>query len=172
MHKKNVVIGMLLGATFTLIGLGTLGYGVYERRMGQQSLDWPTTDGEVVESRVASTSGDGTIFYPVIRYQYHVGDDHFDADRIRFAAVGRSTGWFADEMVEKYPVGSTARVYYNPASPDQAVLLPGAFARSWGLMGAGLAFLLFAMFSIRFALKEVWGGNRRESRFMMLGARR
>ena len=105
---------------------------------------WPVATGRIVESKVeeyrqsAGSSGTYagsrarmTLYRPVVRYQYEVNGKRFHGDRI-----AQSPGWnrgvadFAAAVTQRYPVGSTVDVRYNPKRPNEAVLEPRT-PRSW-----------------------------------------
>jgi hypothetical protein len=113
------------GGVFVILGsvfLALLFTGTWQ---GKASLQWPTVEGEIVESFVSEEYDEGRCYRPKIRYRYQVNDQEYTSELTTFKAywLVRKT---AEKMVDRYPVGSRVQVHYNPRRPKQAVLEPGA----------------------------------------------
>ena len=93
----------------------------------EQAKQWPTVAGTILESRVqsrTSSSDSGTEFDPVIRYQYRVQGQQYVNNT--WQKIGNSpTRREAQEIVQRYPQGTRTTVYYDPADPQNSVLVPG-----------------------------------------------
>ena len=150
----NPSMEKLSGAiVFTGIGIviALFTYSAYKTSL--ESKDWPTVDGVIIKSEVeqqTSTSGEGankktTVkSYPKIAYQYQISGQPYEGTKISFS----SSSGNANQIVSRYPKGKTVRVFYNPAKPKQAVLVPGnsglnyvpfIFAGVFILLGVGMA---------------------------------
>jgi hypothetical protein len=104
-----------------------------------RARNFPTTTGQVLESKVSSRSGGrGSRTYDLnIRYRYVVDDKIFESGRYRYSSSFSSwNARWAEEAVATRRVGSEIPVFYNPADPRDAVLSPG-------LGGEDLFLLLF-----------------------------
>lgn len=105
---------------------------------GLQSENWPTALGHINSSTIKThSSQEGTGYEPVIQYSYVISGVKYHSERIH---VG-STGWAglygrARQMVARFRVGKTVKVYYHPQHPQQAVLIPGL------QLGVTLVFLI------------------------------
>lgn len=113
------------GAVFIFFGfvfLALLSTGVWQ---GKASVEWPTAEGEIIESYVNEEYDEGRVYRPKVRYRFEVNDQEYTSDLITFKAywLVRKT---AEKMVDRYPVGSRVQVHYNPRRPKQAVLEAGA----------------------------------------------
>jgi hypothetical protein len=102
----------------------------------EQANHWPTVAGTILESRVqirTSSSDTGTEFDPIIRYQYRVQRQQYVNDT--WQKIGNSpTRHEAQEIVNRYPQGKRTTVYYDPADPQNSVLVPGNTSEtSWVL---------------------------------------
>lgn len=126
-----------------------------QRRDFKASASWPSIPGKIVSSNIIedierSRDDDGretesTTYRPDIRFAYHVGDAYYTADTWKVGGiVGSSSPKYAQGVVARYPAGRGVKVYYNPASPDVAVLdpanrdgaaLPLIFGLAFGLAG-------------------------------------
>jgi hypothetical protein len=103
---------------------------------GEQANHWPTVMGTILEAKVQSqnTSSDSGIQYvPMIRYQYLVQGRQYVNDT--WQKIGNSpTRQEAQEIVGRYPQGKRTTVYYDPADPQNSVLVPGNTSEtSWVL---------------------------------------
>jgi energy-coupling factor transporter transmembrane protein EcfT len=149
----NPGVEKLAGAIiFTGIGIliALFSYSAY--KTSAESKDWPTVEGVIVKSEIeqqTSTSGEGTNkkttvnSYPKIAYRYQVdGQDHKCTKISFFSASGN-----ANQVVSRYPKGKTIRVYYNPAKPQQAVLVPGGSGFPLVSFYFAGAFILIGVFS-------------------------
>lgn len=148
MSVLTIVVGTVLAAGGSLF-LGGLLIGLW---LGASSRRWPTTEGEVLDSRaeVDPTSDPGDLSYrPKVRYRYRVNDREYVSENLTYK--GYST---AQEVVEamagRYPTGSQVQVYYHPRHPNRAVLEPGTTLWQYlipimlaaGGMATGIALLL------------------------------
>lgn len=108
---------------------GGIGYYIYTRSqkakvVQQAAQSWLTTQGQVVLSRVEVSGGDTTSVQPRIAYQYQVGAQMYQSEVIRAGSqfFSISSSRQAYDTVDRYPVGATVTVYYNPANPSEAAL--------------------------------------------------
>ncbi len=86
---------------------------------------FPTTAGTVTVSHVDHVPGSWKATW-LFEYEYAVGDGTYIGTRKSELSPQRSVKRFAAEGEAKlYPVGSTVRVYYDPADPANARLVPG-----------------------------------------------
>ena len=122
----------LLGFTvfIILISLGGLIALYFYRRSSQtarSSNNWPSVVGEIVSSFIGEQQTRDHVFHePIITYSYNVGGRDYQAKRVvigQWAHAG-NLAW-TEQKVQKYRPGKSVTVYYNPNSPEMAVLEPG-----------------------------------------------
>jgi len=108
---------------------GGLGYWIYKRSQQakgaqQAAQSWLATAGTVVLSRVEVSGGETASVNPRVAYQYQVGAQTYQSEIIRAGSqfFSVSSGRNAYDTVDRYPVGATVTVYYNPANPAEAAL--------------------------------------------------
>lgn len=138
-----------------LVAAGSFVAYLNQRRDFKASASWPAIPGKIVSSDIIedierSRDEDGretesTTYRPDIRFAYHVGDAYYTADTWKVGGiVGSGSPKYAQGVVARYPAGRGVKVYYNPASPDVAVLdpanrdgaaLPLIFGLAFGLAG-------------------------------------
>ena len=92
------------------------------RRTAAQAQSWATTTGRVILSTLEARRGSkgGTVYYPVVQYQYRVHAMDYESRKIMPGMEWGGSG--AQAVVAKYPTGSTVTVYYNPENPAEALL--------------------------------------------------
>jgi hypothetical protein len=112
-------------------------------KRGTASMHWPTVPGQIQQSVVQYHSGDGGRYSPWIQYGFTVAGQRYQCDMITYRSLPTDRA-AAESYVERYPPGSPVHVFYDPESPDVAVLEPGADRRSY-LIGAAVLFILFAV---------------------------
>jgi hypothetical protein len=128
-------------------GIVLLAWGAYEIKGSRESGSWPTAQGTIRSSSVSKrTTRDSnhrtrTTCYPKVGFQYQVDGRNYTSSRIAFGTgdTGGSAKW-ARKIVNKYPVGKTVMVYYNPQDPQYGVLESGITWRSIIFLLAGIAF--------------------------------
>ncbi len=160
-----------------LIGmLSLLGFGVRDAWHGWRSSGWPQVMGTVIESSVASretrtdirrvgkenrpvdermTTHLGTVFYPEIKYRYEVAGRACEGVRIMISdGVDLEDPAIAKALAEKYAVGTSVPVFYNPRDVTLAVLQPGISEGATAQVVIGLAFSLVFGALLAFAISK------------------
>jgi len=150
-----MAFGLLCFGTFILVfGIAAV-WMLYtyfrQRREASESAAWPATQGKIVLSTVkasnfydrdSSGTWQKTFYFPNVQYEYSVMGKTYTGKRIAFGASrGFRSRAPAEKILERYPVGATVTVYYNPNDPADAVL--ERQLRSGGsLLFIGIAFAL------------------------------
>jgi hypothetical protein len=114
-----------------------LGFIFEEANDGRDAVNWPTTSGQVVETKVTShtstssigsgsrtTTSSSTSYIPWVLYRYSVGGLELDNHKVQIM-TSYETRSEAMLVTDEYPVGSTVTVHYKPDDPDKSVLVPG-----------------------------------------------
>lgn len=146
-----------VGTGLLLIGLAWMGLFAFIHfravAKANASETWPTTPGKVLSSQVVEEEsrdregGTSTWYNPVVTYSYDVGRGPLQSSRIRFANMRQARRAKAEEIVARYPEGSTPMVRYNPEKPAEAVLESQKPGPLYLVMAAfGLLFVLFGLF--------------------------
>jgi hypothetical protein len=118
-------IGNILGF---LVMSGVMLYilGVYGNkfRLVRQSRRWPSTMGEIIQSKVVRESNhDGSYYSAKVVYRYSARGRVYEADTVQIGAGGNTGAKKkARRIVGRYPVGTQALVYFDPKQPDRACL--------------------------------------------------
>ncbi len=143
-RKKRERYWMLL---FLLGGLISLGKGGYDAYQALRSYTWPTVEGKIVSSTITSVKhpGETPTYYPDIRYAYRVEGKEYTGDRIFFGEYGTGSSSSAQAVIDKYKVGTSVTVYYDPRNPANAILERGARWASFALLAFGLLFVVVGL---------------------------
>jgi hypothetical protein len=113
-------------------------------------------DARIVSSTVATHRGSkGSVYYvPEITYAYVVDDTNYQSSRLRAIYVSGDDQW-ANDIVSAYRPEKTYKAYYNPARPDEAVLIHTySFAPYFAMLTAtfcisGIVWVWLALWSYR-----------------------
>jgi len=156
------LIGAALLVVFCAVGGYFLYAGFKNRRLARESELWPTTGGKVLAAEVSKrTSRDrkrgttSTYYTPSVRYSYLVVDQNYESTVIRFGSLESGSYKKAEEVVARYPVGSTISVRYDPTEPSRATLETASAAGQQILMGIVFIvapILILAVMAVIFAL--------------------
>ena len=127
----NIVLYSCLGFLILLL-LIYVGYSVYISRKRarayiEKAKSWPSTSGTVIASSTKSyKSGRNSsrTYYADIHYEYVVNGQSFKNTLVKagehFIRVTHAE--YANETVERYPVGAKVTVYFDPVNPKDSVL--------------------------------------------------
>lgn len=147
--KIAMICLAIIGVACVVAGIVMFGAAQAESRA---AMSWPSTPAHVDESRVeqrmvrnAAAASAQTFYRLVLSFSYEVGGRRYTSDR--FSLSGPSESDRLNDMEElqaRFPGGSTATAYYDPANPAQAVLDRSAPVGGLGIaIGVvGLVFLL------------------------------
>lgn len=118
----------LIGLALVLIAGAWLFHRLVSAR-SDVAAHWPTVVGTVTASRYeetteTTTDGDTRVrYFANVAYRYAVGERTFSSERIAFHGIDTHTRLIdVQAIVDRYPVGATVPVRYNPDAPGEAVL--------------------------------------------------
>lgn len=146
----TVLIPILLGGIFLILGIGMLIFGLRERKKAKTAAAWPTVSGTIASSRLDQSTRrerrEGrdyteTIYKPIVEYSYAIGGQTYQGNKIFPGATMSYDHGTAQNIVNRYQPGSTATVHYDPANPAMAVLEIKA-------KGGNLFFIMGIVFAI------------------------
>lgn len=116
------------------IGVGALYFGVHALRRAPAFLfqtigwrlvshRWPTVSGTIIgaEIRVTPDSDHRSFYEAVVRYAYIVRNQRYEASQADITSVSTSRD-LAQTVIARYPVGSSVPVYYDPQTPQRALI--------------------------------------------------
>ena len=130
---NSVVLFSLVAA-----GLGLALWGLYLMIWGMASRRWPSTEGKVIESEIRDyhePSNYGYTFH--VKYRFSARGTTQVGTRLQFGLGSYLTKEVAEQLAERYAVGSRIPVFYHPTK-DAAVLERGFTRPTYFLLVAGL----------------------------------
>jgi hypothetical protein len=124
--------GMLIAVT----GLAMFGLGADNVRIASRAFGWTETEGRVIASgsryvRAGGYWGRGSrrapimVEIPIIAYEYHVDSTVLHGERIDLVTPPSGLARDRADYLRTYTVGAVMAVYFDPASPADAVLRRG-----------------------------------------------
>ena len=120
------------------------------------SMSWPYVPGRVIAASVRQVvergdaqTRDITNYVPFVQYEYQVGGQNYQGNRLAFQEKGYNSHKKAFKLVAAYPAGNPVSVYYDPANPQNAVLERKAHGNNF-LLAVGGILVLAAISSLFF----------------------
>jgi hypothetical protein len=114
------------------LGATMIGLGLRQAARGRDTRQWTRTPGRILESRVEQVeSADEqrrATFRFVIRYEYDARGARRTSDQVWIgssAVAASDDAARAQSWVERFPAGAEVPVWFDPAEPGLAVLVPG-----------------------------------------------
>ena len=120
---------LTIGCALTIVCSIMLPVAPFDLKSAGLPRQWRETRGIVDSATVGSTTsssgrlGVDVAYVPDVRYRYTVDGREFRGDTVHRGLAANSEEE-ARATVERYPVGTRVRVFYDPEAPEQAV--PGA----------------------------------------------
>jgi len=151
-RKKTKKVGKPdMRMSYLLFGLALIafGFGAWAAINGAATLRWPRASAKIIDARLTlhlrqtrdRDQPDRRHTFAV-HYQYSVGGRDYFGSGTEPYDLGMQNSAGAVKMRDRFPVGSTAQVAYNPNDPSEAYLMPGPSSFSLILLGIGVAFAL------------------------------
>ena len=137
---------LFISCVFVVVGGGIFLFGVRSLLRAKESVNWPSTFGEIVQSSVESSRSSGsnssTTYKAEVLYEYMVKAVTYNGNRVAFGDYGSSNPSHARKIVNRYPKDTKVLVYYMPENPEEAVLEAGIKKQAFFLPAFGLFFML------------------------------
>ena len=158
----------IAGVIFLLLGIAGFVGMQMASSYADRAQQWPSVDGKIVTSEVSTATsrfkyGVRTTLVADIEYAYTVNGEDFQGEHLRLLPMlHMQPGETPQELVARYPVGRSVKVYYDSGNPSAAVLNPALgddarkLVRSVKVMAPCIAFLGLVLAGIGAACM---GGN-------------
>lgn len=130
-------------ALVTLGGIGISLWGWMILQKSRRTRQWPRTTGRIEVSNPSSAAND---LLPEIVFSYRLDGKDYRRP-FTFPEGTHPLPEFAKFYTEKYPVGATVDIYYQPDQPEIATLEPGAQG-DWMILAMGIAMTLGGALSL------------------------
>jgi hypothetical protein len=120
-----------MAVTLCALALGALllWQGWHRQQKVKASMSWPYVPGRVnaasvrqVVTRGDAETRDVTNYVPFVQYEYQVGAQIYQGNRLAFEEKGFGSHKKAFQLVQAFPAGHPVWVFYDPAAPQNAVL--------------------------------------------------
>lgn len=138
-EKKNI---KALSMVLVLVGGLVIGmYGLWNVYWGYESQSWPTTEGVIIDSRIAgSTRIIGRKAF--IKYDYYVDGERYISPLVSY--TWKCIDYEGSiQILREFPKDKNVVVYYNPDNPENAVLKTEISGRiSWMFLFSVLTILI------------------------------
>ena len=150
------ILSWVAPLVFLAVGCCSVYGGVSLNDAGREPESWPTTQGTILVSHVYSYIDynvtdeydlETTFYRPVVHYEYEVAGARLVGKAVNVYSTASTYPSVADEVVARYPLGTTATVYYQPDDPSRSVLEPGA-PGGWLLIVFGAVFSAFGLLAL------------------------
>jgi len=126
-------------------------------RSAERSKTWHVTDGQVVDATLKPTGR--SQWQPTITYKYKVNGVEYKSQRLAFDYFGTYLHSEADELMERYAINTTVKVFYDPEQPQESTLAQVHHGLTGGLIIMPLLLLLPTAMCIcagLFGLADIW----------------
>jgi hypothetical protein len=151
-NSQNIGIfyRVILPSIFILIGAAVLWFGVAEFLKAKEAASWKSVDGVILQSEVKSDIRETRennrtrkyrVFWAEVKFQYQVDGKEQIGNRIRFGEFESDSPESAELDVEKFPIGKSVAVFFNPENPSESVLETEIQGGVFLLIGLGALFI-------------------------------
>lgn len=115
-------VAFSLGSLFVLWRVGAY---LVDTMKASEAANWPAVQAIVVSSQVLHGCGRGNSSYAEIRYAYTIAGNRYENDRVKYGMPECGSESAAQQLVDRYPVGTSVTVRVNPLSPVDSVIMVG-----------------------------------------------
>lgn len=138
---------VIILSLFIVAGLTASFWGWRIISKSRESLAWPHTDGTITRSDAASEADD---LLPLIEYSYAVDGRSFQTSH-QFPPSVSPSQELSKQYLQRYPVGVSIQVYYQPDNPQHATIEPGMASGDWFVFALGLLTTIFGIVFLFFS---------------------
>ena len=121
-RRRNRVL-MAVGLAIFLVGATVLSiFFVRPLLHWKSAQSWPSSDAQIVSSEMEiSLVKQSTSYEAKFDYTFHVDGQDWNGSQYGFFVFSGSKE-ASKELVNRFPVGATTKVFYNPKQPSDAVM--------------------------------------------------
>jgi Protein of unknown function (DUF3592) len=142
-----------------LVAVSAISLPPYVR--AKKSEHWPTAAGIISANWLRVGIGKrGRFYHPEIAFRYRVGGADYQGSRISFKFDRDGPQREAQSILDRYPMGSAVKVYYDPANPAFGILQPGRNDEMQLLYNVDL--WLIGIFSFLLLTTWLWYDDRKK----------
>jgi hypothetical protein len=159
LSNPGVLVPIIVVLVFAPVCVGLVIWAISLQLKISASRGWSSTPGRIITSELATRStaasrGNFSAYYPKVVYEYQVGGQTYQGDRIMFGQFpAHSSPDLARRKLAQYQLHSTGQVFYNPANPSDAVLEQSAMTlKTLCLVAGGILLLILIVLGLAFLL--------------------
>lgn len=143
LRSKEATLKAFVALVPLAFGIGLVVWSSGALRQVKASTAWPRTQGSILSATVGEQQGFGNDSEYAgprsnITYEYQVAGVTYTSNRVSFGQFASGSLDQAEQLVARYPAGTTVEVRYNPEDPRVAVLQAGGSRILYGMLGAGV----------------------------------
>jgi len=137
MPEIAINAALLLGGLFTIIlslcGALLVGVGLFALQRHRAAAGWPQVPARIEASEVVAERRfeDDLMYRPVVRYRYAAPGGSFLGDKLATTTRLYAKPAAAQNVVDRYPVGTSVMARYNPEDASEAVLERNGSGGPW-----------------------------------------
>ncbi len=146
--KRQDLPGLIVLA---IIGVALTFLGSVKLKNALATNKWPVTKGTITSAEVSGA----VKYYPSIKYAYTVDGVEYTSDRISNMNFNTKKRSVAEAVVNKYPLGSETKIYYNRSDPSASLLEPGINTGNILLLAFGILLLAIPVLCLLFMKIEI-----------------
>lgn len=120
-YSSENIFSIVFGFLLSVLGIWGVYLSINEFIIEQQSLEWPSVTGQIIESKVSSTyPGVDSVpyYFPEVKYLYIVNNMAYTGNKL--CGDPFPTFRSAKDTVVRLSIGKEVRVFYNPVTPQIA----------------------------------------------------
>jgi hypothetical protein len=123
----------------------------------ESSKDWPSVQGKITESKIETSRKDKKTYYSLsITYEYEVNGKKYQSNDINIVDPSSSTSKASiKKTINKYPLHSIVKVYYDPDFPETTVLETGSDLLVWFLLRLPYLFMAIGVLLAFSVIKQI-----------------
>ena len=121
---------------------------------GMRAASWPNTNGKILNSNLLERWGSEDMEYEArITYSYSALGKNYESNNLYFGLLSPTSKWPSKYLVQKYKKPENVKIYYNPNSPSESVLIVGINVIQ---LHTFIILLIYGLFAAYFA-KALYG---------------
>lgn len=135
---------LAFGRNLIVLAALVLAPGLWGAGQGALTLRWPRTDAKIIDANLRTFEREtrdrnyrDQWHSFAVHYAYSVGGKDYFGGGVEPYDFGMQNSAGAEKMQARHPIGSTAKVAYDPADASIAYLEPGPSSFSLALVGIG-----------------------------------
>jgi len=135
-QNAALLLGGVLVCILLLCGALLIGIGLFALQRFRAAASWPQAPGVIEKSEVVPERHfeDDLFYNPVVRYCYTAPGGSYTGEKL--ATTGRlyPKEAAARRVANRYPVGTTVMVRYNPDDPSESIVERGLSGGFWFIL--------------------------------------